>query len=264
MNSRLRASVRMLVVAIAGAVAASASAQAVLPPVVKISWKIVEAAEPQLAMDIAKNKPLLVASARPEGLFAIGELAVRSNGSSAIPAGALFARSILGTGVICEPGRRPGQDTIACLADKDGDGAFDHSAKVQTRFIGWNSMTKIGFLVDVNPVSGWEPLASPVSAAPVTEVPATAEMKIELTLTSLKGGWVGRGTLFSLCAVRNEGKNIWGAAIEVPFCAPEIVFPEGRGQQPLGSVPGASLTLVSISKSSARILLDPPKVGATY
>ncbi|MCL9998251.1 MAG: hypothetical protein NBV68_02620 [Erythrobacter sp.] len=261
MISRLVGTARLLLPALAGIAAVSANAQANLPPEVKISWQIVAAVEPQLAFDIAKNKPYSVATAQPLGLLALEQPAVRAKGSSAIPAGALFAPSIIGTGVICEPGRRPGQDTISCLADSDSDGRFDHSSKVQTRFIEWDSMTKIGFLVDVNPVSPWQPLGSPVTAAPVAEVPATAKMNIELTLTWPKSG---RGTRFNLCAMKNEGKDVWGGNIMTPFCAPELTFPGGRGQQQLANLPGGSLTLVSIGKSSARILLDPPKVGTTY
>jgi hypothetical protein len=259
--SQLLRVARLLLPAVAGLVAVSANAQANLPPAVKILWQIVEAAEPQLAFEIAKKEPYPIATAQPQGLLALEQPALRAKGSSAIPVGAVFAPSIIGTGVICEPGRRPGQDTIACLADSDGDGRFDQSAKVQTRFVDWDSMSKIGFLVDVNPVAPWQPLGSPVTAAPVAEVPATAKMNIELTLTWLKSG---RGTRFNVCAMKNEGKDVWGGDIITPFCAPELSFPGGRGQQPLANLPSGSLTLVSIGKSSARILLDPPKVGATY
>lgn len=261
MISRGLDAARLLLPVTAGLIAVAAQAQHNLPSEVKISWEITEVAEPRLAFDIARKVPEKVATARPQGLVALEQPAVRAKGSSAIPAGTVFAPSIIGTGVICEPGRRPGQDTIACLADSDGDARFDHAAKVQTRFIEWDSMTKIGFLVDVNPVSPWQPLGSPVSAATIGDVPATAKMIIELTLTWLKSGKDAR---FSLCAMKNEGKDVWGGNIIQPFCAPELKFPGGRGQQPLSNLPGGSLTLVSVGKSSARILLDPPKVGTTY
>lgn len=240
------------------------SAQNSLPGTVSIAWRLVEAAPRIEAQQIKKNQPIALAKAHADGLVKIEEAAVRAPGMSAIPAGALFARSTIGANTICEPGRRPGQNTIACLADKDGDGRFDHFGRVQTKFVGYGSSTSIGFLVGLNPVIEWGKLGSSVSVTPVADVPVAAEMNLKLTLTSLKGGWIGRGTLFSICAERNEGKNIWGAAINVPYCTAELIFPDGPGQQSLGFLPSGRLDLISIDKSSAVISLDPPKVGSVF
>lgn len=258
------AAMAALSTAFAGISAAPAAAQDALPRIVSIPWMIVEASENPVTQEMAKNKPLRVAKAQAQGLIVITQPAVRSQGMSTIPAGTLFARSAADPHVACEPGRRPGQDTITCLADTDGDGEFDHFGRVQTKFIGWDSSTSIGYLVGPSAVPVWASLGSKVSATAAEGVPPAGEMNLELTLTSLKGGWIGRGTMFNFCSVRNEGKNIWGAAINVPYCTDELVFPEGKGQQRLGFMPSGSLSIVSLGKSSAVVVLDPPKVGTVF
>ncbi|MEZ5696711.1 MAG: hypothetical protein R3E18_09780 [Sphingomonadaceae bacterium] len=57
--------------------------------------------------------------------------------------------------VVCEPGRRKGQGSFACLADTDGDGAFDHFGSVNAKSYGYGSSTQIGFLVGMVKIDGW-------------------------------------------------------------------------------------------------------------
>lgn len=264
MKSCGRTLIAALVLGVASVASTPVSAQNSLPGTVSLAWRLVEAAPSIEADQIKKNQPITIAKAHADGLVALDQAAVRAPGMSAIPAGALFARSTIGTNTICEPGRRPGQNTIACLADRDGDGRFDHFGRVQTKFVDYRSSTSIGFLVGLSPVIEWGQLGSSVSATPVADVPVAAQMNLQLTLKSLKGGWIGRGTLFSLCAERNEGKNMWGAAINVQYCTAELIFPDGPGQQTLAFLPSGSLKLISIDKSSAVISLDPPKVGSVF
>ena len=242
----------------------AAHASVDLPATVAIAWKVVETSPSAEALEIKKNRPIDVAKAQAEGIVELQEPAVRGGRFSAIPAGTVFARSVIGAGVICEPGRRPGQDTIACLADTDADGRFDYFGRVQTKFIGYQTSMSIGFLVGPNGVGGWEQLQAPVAVNAVTTVPPAGEILLQLSLTSLKGGLISRGTLFSLCAERNEGKNIWGAPINVQYCAAELVFPEGQGQQALGFLPSGSLKLHSVNKTSASISLDSPTIGSLF
>lgn len=253
----------------AAASSTPAMATSGLPGLVQIGWKVIERDPDSGPRAIAKNVPVTVGKAAAQNLVTLDRPAVREKGRSAIPAGAVFARtmgllSLGGTMVVCEPGRRKGQDTIACLADTNGDGAFDHSGSVQTKMIGYQTSTSIGFLAGPNVVRKWAPLQAPVTATSQPDGLPGTEMTLQLTLTSLKGGWIGRGTLFNLCVQRDEGKNIWGGAIVQTYCAQELVFDKGPGQMPLAFVGSGSLTLTAIDETRATIVLDAPALGTVF
>lgn len=259
-----------VVAGLSGAPARANPAQNVaqLPGLVQIGWKIVERDADTQPRPLAKNSPLFVGKAVAQNLFVLDAAAQRQKGRSAIPAGTVFAKDVISAEgsikVLCEPGRRKGQDTIACLADRDGDGAYDHYGSVQTKMIGYETSTSIGFLAGLNTVRNWMPLLAPVKASAHADGAPGTEMTLQLTLTSLKGGWVGRGTLFSLCVQRDEGKNIWGGAIVQTYCAQELVFDKGPGQLPFAFVGSGGLTLTAIDETQATIILDAPAIGAVF
>jgi hypothetical protein len=251
----------LLGLALTALAAAPAVSQPPLRNVVALRWVITEVTAPPGPFRMIKNTPVALAKAQPADLFKSDSPIVRSKGKSVIPAGTLFARSALSPQVVCEPGRRVGQGTFACLGDSDGDGRFDSVSSVETKTFTYNRVTTVGYLAGQMPMAPWVPLATPVTLSAIAPGAPTETLTLNLRLTSL-GAALVKGTFFSVCATRNEGKNIWGAPINVDYCRDPIRFrPDVAAEASKALTSKAILTLRAVDETGADVTVEQLSVG---
>ncbi|MCP5395839.1 MAG: hypothetical protein H6918_03750 [Sphingomonadaceae bacterium] len=165
--------------------------------------------------------------------------------------------------MICEPGRRKGQGSFACLADTNGDGAFDHFGSVNAKSYGYGSSTQIGFLVGTVKIDGWTAMDTAVTVSSLTGEASPETMEMTLTLASSPAKWPKNGARFMLCADRNEGNNMWGAPIVVPYCTRLLRFGAGETgvAQPLFL--DSSLTVHAATGDAVEVSIDGLVIGAS-
>ncbi|MEZ5696712.1 MAG: hypothetical protein R3E18_09785 [Sphingomonadaceae bacterium] len=84
-----------------------------------------------------------------------------------------------------------------------------------------------------------------------------------LTLTSSPAKWSKSGARFMLCADRNEGNNIWGAPIVVPYCTGMLRFGAGATgtAQPLFS--NGRLIVHAASADAVEVSIEGLMVGTS-
>lgn len=229
---------------------------------VVLDWRINEVFVDNGTVEIDKKSDVTIASARPSKLFVTSDVAKRGRFESDIPAGSIFAQNIYSDQVVCEPALRRKQSTIACLADFDDDGAFDHEGHIQTTIFGALSSTKIGFLVGRFNVDEWDRLEKPVFIEPVAEAPESATMEIKLELFSIKGAWGRKGPIFRVCADQVVGKTWGGGKHIMSFCLDDIEYPNPEARSSHGLIGDGRFRLLSTEKKSVTVLIDPPTNGS--
>ena len=183
---------------------------------VSVRWEMANVYVTSSNISVSEKVPVRLARALPVKRWATSGVVTKDRFRSDIPSNTIFVETQFGPRVICEPGRRPKQDTFACLADIDGDGLYDHLGSIDHYKAGLYQSTSIGFLVGPSLIKSWELIAAPVGATPSDALPENDIMEIDLKRSPYcrHSGCAH----IQICATRIEGKNIWGAPIDVEFC----------------------------------------------
>lgn len=187
-----------------------------LPSIVIIRWEIANVYISNPSLSVAEKVPVKLARALPVKRWSINGVVVKDRLRSDIPTNTVFAETQFGRRVICEPGRRPKQDKFACLADVDGDGLYDHFGNIDHYKAGLYESSTTGFLIGPSFVKSWEVIAAPIGATQTDALPDNDIMDIDLKRSPYcrHSGCAH----IQLCSTRIEGKNMWGASIDVEFC----------------------------------------------
>lgn len=187
-----------------------------LPKIVAARWELTNVYVTSSNISISEKVPVRLARAVPVRRWKINGVVVKDRLRSDIPRDTVFVEAQFGARVICEPGRRPKQNTFACLADTDGDGLYDHLGSIKFHEIGVYESTNLGFLVGPSLINSWETIPTPVSASPTDALPDNDIMDIDVKRSPYcrHSGCEH----IQVCATRIEGKNMWGGAIKSEFC----------------------------------------------
>jgi hypothetical protein len=230
------------------------------PRAVALNWVITNVKASGGRFRLMKRGGSPIASAQPTDLVTVDGPVIREKGKSAIPAATVFSRSMIGKGVICEPGRRIGQGSIACLADTDGDGRFDQVSAVQAKSYSYNSVQNIGYLVGEMTTGRWVALAQPVTASAVRADTPIETMDVRIILISF-GALPAQSASFSVCAQRNEGRTIWGGPIHMDYCRGSINFAPGASPPERSLIAKATITLHAVDELGAEVSISGLNVG---
>ena len=216
MKIPFRLSLLGALLALGSSVNADTQSNLELPKIVAARWELTNVYVNSPEISITEKAPVRLARAVPVKRWKINGVVVKDRLRSDIPRDTVFVETQFGARVICEPGRRPKQDTFACLADSDGDGLYDQLGSIEHYKAGLYQSTTIGFLVGPSLIKFWEVIPTPVSASLTDALPDNDIMDINLKRNPYC--YHSGCERIEICATRIEGKNIWGGAIKSEFC----------------------------------------------
>jgi hypothetical protein len=234
--------------ALAGQNAASAQSARPLPRIVSIPWVVTSSAEPLVNTPFAKNTRVEIGKAVPvDPVRLVREIPGRGKRET-IPAGTTFAPANRAKNVICETERRRKMASIRCLADSDGDGAFDKVGVTAQNGGDYYSSTSYGYIIGRFPVAEWEDVRAAVPKDAFQ--PATDLAPIKFDLVIYTGSLFFSELIFNLCAPRAEGRSILGFPNNADYCFGQQRIPMGDKMPQTVPFAGGILSVMSYNRET--------------
>jgi hypothetical protein len=227
---------------------------------VKIDWITLKVNQPEGAVAIDKESPILFTRISPMHVVmssvAMGDGPLRmTSGGNAVPVGAVLARASFSPSRFCEPARRRKQNFIYCVEDTDQDGMLDSIAGVPTMIISRQVRYNYEILVGQLNTSFRARLVSPVSTTSLSPVSDTPIFDVLLTQKDKYS--------IALCIWRYAGNPLIDGLGNVPFCGPAWNLKTMRLPNTIAAY-GGQIQLSATANGQVQARIVPPPAGLSF